>query len=98
AHGSFAFGETMQLHWQGTLATWPAGWPALPPPLGQSDSPLPFRLDYEGKADFSGPAALQLQRDQTRFDAGFRLPAVLQWLDASEGSLLPPLSGRMSTP
>lgn len=98
AHGSFAFGETMQLHWQGTLATWPAGWPALPPPLGQSDSPLPFRLDYEGKADFSAPAALQLQRDQTRFDAGFRLPAVLHWLDASEGSLLPPLSGRMSTP
>ncbi|MGO1069361.1 hypothetical protein [Lysobacter sp. CA199] len=98
AHGSFAFGQALQLHWQGTLATWPAGWPALPPPLGQSDSPLPFRLDYQGKADFSGPTALQLQRDQTRFDAGFRLPAVLQWLDVSEGSPLPPLNGRMSTP
>lgn len=99
AAGSFAFGDQLQLHWQGAIASWPQAWPTLPPPLGQSDSALPFRLDYEGKADFSGTAALQLNRDRTRFEGRFRLPDVLQWLDASaQGSLLPPLSGTMSTP
>ncbi|MGH8081970.1 MAG: hypothetical protein ACREP7_15455 [Lysobacter sp.] len=98
AAGRFAFGNDMLLHWQGVIAAWPTAWPTLPPPLGQSHSSLPFVLDYQGKADFSGAAALQLQRDQTRFDSRFRLPQVLSWLDAKQGSLLPPLSGRMSTP
>lgn len=98
ASGRFAFGEDLRLHLDGVLAQWPQAWPALPPPLGQSKSPLPFVLDYAGPADFSGDSALHLQRDQTRFDGRFRLPAVLDWVDASEGALLPPLSGRLSTP
>lgn len=99
AGGRLAFGERLQVHWLGTLARWPQAWPALPPPLGQSASPLPLRLDYDGKTDFSDPIALRLQRDQTVFDGRLRLPAVLQWLDASaQGSPLPPLSGRLSTP
>ncbi|MEH6421934.1 hypothetical protein [Pseudomonas sp. CGJS7] len=98
AAGSFTFGDALELHWRGEIAAWPAAWPALPPPLGQSDSPLPLRLDYTGKADFSDTIALQAQRDQTRFDGRFRLPQVLQWLDASKGSPLPPLSGTLSAP
>lgn len=99
ASGRFAFGDGMRLHLGGVLAQWPEAWPTLPPPLGQSKSPLPFVLDYDGPADFSGDSALRLQRDQTRFDGRFRLPAVLAWVDASaQGSLLPPLSGRLSTP
>lgn len=99
AGGRLAFGERLQVHWQGTLAGWPQAWPALPPPLGQSASPLPLRLDYDGKTDLSDPIALRLQRDQTVFDGRVRLPAMLQWLDASaQGSPLPPLSGRLITP
>lgn len=99
AAGRFAFGDAMQLHLDGRLIAWPQAWPALPPPLGQSDSPLPFVLDYRGGADFSGDSALQLRRDQTRFDGRFRLPQVLQWVDAgAQGALLPPLSGTLSTP
>ncbi|KRB02299.1 hypothetical protein [Lysobacter sp. Root690] len=99
AAGRFAFGDTMQLHLDGRLAAWPEAWPALPPPLGQSQSPLPFVLDYRGAADFSGDTALRLSRDQTRFDGRFRLPQMLQWVDAgAQGALLPPLSGTLSTP
>lgn len=99
AAGRFAFGDALQLHLDGRLPEWPSAWPALPPPLGQSASPLPFVLDYRGGADFSGDSALQLRRDQTRFDARFRLPEVLQWLDAGpQGALLPPLAGSLSTP
>ncbi|WP_046656043.1 hypothetical protein [Lysobacter capsici] len=99
AAGRFAFGETMQLQLDGRLAAWPDAWPSLPPPLGQSQSPLPFVLDYRGAADFSGDTALQLRRDQTRFDGRFRLPEMLQWVDAgAQGALLPPLSGTLSTP
>src|SRR5699024_9388480 len=80
-------------------ATWPQDWPALPPPLSASTSPMAFALDYTGRIDFADLAALELQRDATRFDARFRLPAVLAWLDAgATGSLLPPLQGSLSTP
>ncbi|MFC3550033.1 hypothetical protein ACFOLC_03290 [Lysobacter cavernae] len=99
AHGRFAFAQDLALQLDGRLASWPQAWPALPAPIGQSDSPLPFVLDYRGPADLSGISALQLQRDATRFDGRFALPAVLDWIDAgAKGSPLPPLSGRLQTP
>ncbi len=99
AGGRFGFGQTLRLHWQGRIAGWPQAWPALPPPLGQSTAPLPFRLDYAGRPDGADPVALWLQRDSTEFDGRFRLPAMLQWLQASaQGSPLPPLDGRLRTP
>ena len=36
---------------------------------------------YRGRADLSDTSALQLQRDDTRFDGHFRLPEVLDWID-----------------
>ena len=97
ARAAFAYTNTAALHLDGLLATWPEAWPALPPPIGQSDSPLPVVLDYAGPFDFSAIARLQLQRDDTRFDGRFRLPEVLAWIDG-DPSPLPPLSGRATTP
>ncbi len=99
ADGAFAWQDLLALRLDGTLEAWPDAWPTLPPPLGQSDSPLPFVLDYRGPANLSGGTDLQLRRDETRFDARFRLPQVLDWLDQfAAGTPLPPLDGRLSTP
>lgn len=99
ARGSLSVGRNLRLHLDGALAGWPESWPALPPPLSASTSPLPFALDYRGALAFSDPASLSLRRDATALDARFRLPDVLAWLDAgSTGSPLPPLAGTLSTP
>lgn len=99
ARGSLSAGRSLRLHLDGALAVWPDAWPALPPPLSASTSPLPFALDYRGALAFSNPALLSLRRDATALDARFRLPEVLAWLDAGgQGSPLPPLVGTLSTP
>jgi hypothetical protein len=98
AHGALALGRRLALRLDGVVAQWPDTWPALPPPIGQSRSPLPFALRYVGTAELSDVARLHLQRDATTFDARFRLPVVLEWLDAAPTSPLPPLDGRLRTP
>jgi hypothetical protein len=99
ARGAFALGRALALRLDGRLRQWPQAWPALPPPIGASRSPLPFAIDYAGAVDFSGIARLQLQRDAARFDARMRLPDVLAWIDAdAAGTPLPPLSGTAGTP
>lgn len=99
ANGALAFGRRLVLRLQGDIATWPDTWPALPPPLSASTSPMAFTLDYMGQADFSDIASLGLHRDATLFDAHFKLPAILDWLDTGvSGSPLPPLAGRLQTP
>ena len=71
----------------------------MPPPLGQSASPLPFALGYAGASDLSDIATLQLQRDATHFNGRFRLFEVLDWAGASaKGSPLPPIAGTLGTP
>jgi hypothetical protein len=99
ARGSLSLGRQLKLHLGGEIAAWPAGWPALPPPLAQSKSPLPFALDYAGRIDLRDVATLALQRDETRFDGRFRITDVTSWANAkAQGSLLPPLSGTLATP
>jgi hypothetical protein len=95
---AFAYSQDANLHLDGTLATWPDAWPALPPPIGQSDAPLPFVLDYAGPFDLTSIARLQMHRDETTFDGRFRLPDVLAWIDAPPTSPLPPLTGTVRTP
>ena len=98
AHGALALGGRLALQLDGVIADWPAAWPALPAPIGQSRSPLPFALRYDGVPAFEDVASLRLQRDATRFDGRFRLPEVLAWLDQADGSPLPPLAGTLATP
>ncbi|WP_223807127.1 hypothetical protein [Montanilutibacter psychrotolerans] len=99
ARGRFAWQDGMGLQLVGAIARWPDAWPALPPPIGQSDAALPFVLHYQGPADLSATTTLQLQRDGTRFDGRFRLPEVLEWIDATgTGAPLPPIEGRLVTP
>lgn len=99
ASGSLAHGRRLLIRLDGHLANWPRGWPVLPPPIGASDSPLPFALDYLGRTDLSDPASVQLQRDDTGFDARFRIADIGAWNSATtDGSPLPPLSGHLTTP
>lgn len=95
---ALAWTDKASLHLGGLLAQWPDAWPALPPPIGQSTSALPFVLDYAGPSDFSDVARLQVDRDATHFDGRFRLPQILAWIDAKGGAPLPPLAGRITTP
>src|SRR3546814_21110757 len=82
----------------GRLARWPEAWPALPPPIGAADAPLPFALRYLGRANFHDAASLPLRHEGTRLDARFRLPEVTAWMSSiANGSPLPPLSGHLST-
>ncbi|MFT3898238.1 MAG: hypothetical protein QM719_11195 [Thermomonas sp.] len=97
--GSLSLGRQLKLHLDGAIAAWPTDWPALPPPLSGSTSPLPFALDYTGRMDLADVASLRLQRDDTRFDGRFRATDVTAWANAkARGSVLPPLSGTLSTP
>jgi len=99
ASGAFALGRALALRLDGRLPQWPQAWPTLPPPIGASQSPLPFVLDYAGAVDFSGVTRLRLQRDAAHFDARMRLPDVMAWIDAdATGTPLPPLSGTANAP
>ena len=99
AVGGFSSSDDMRIDLDGSLADWPSAWPALPPPLGHSTSPLPFVLAYDGPSNLSGIAALKLQRDDTVFDGRFHLFEVMDWIDASaQGSPLPPIAGTLKTP
>ena len=96
AGGRLSLDDALAMQLEGTLARWPATWPALPEPLASSDSPLPIALRYRGAPDLSGDTELQLERDGARFDGGFRLPDVLAWLEVRDTDTpLPPLRGRL---
>ncbi len=99
ANGALALGRRLVLRLHGDIATWPDTWPALPPPLSASTSPMAFSLDYAGQVDLSEAAALALHRDKTKFDVRFKLPVVMDWINSNvAGSPLPPLQGHMQTP
>ena len=98
AHGALALGRRLVIELDGALPQWPASWPALPVPVSNSTSPLPFSLRYTGQADLSDVAGLRLQRDATDFDGRFKLYDVLGWIDQVGGSPLPPLDGRLRSP
>ena len=99
ATGALALGRRLVMHLRGVIAAWPEAWPTLPPPLSASTSPLAFSLDYVGQVDFSDAAELALRLDDTLFDARFKLPVVMDWVNSDgAGSPLPPLQGQLKTP
>jgi len=98
AIGSVTVSTALELRLAGALQAWPDGWPQLPPPLSASHSPLPFRLDYRGESDLSGPTTLQLSRDDVRFDGRFRPADINTWMAAGTSDPLPPLDGHLVAP
>ncbi|MGV8922034.1 MAG: hypothetical protein ACOH1L_01615 [Thermomonas sp.] len=99
ARGALALGRRLVLRLHGDIGAWPDAWPALPPPLSASTSPMKFSLDYAGQVDFSEAASLALRRDETTFDARFKLPVIMDWINSDvAGSPLPPLQGHLQTP
>ena len=97
--GRLALGQPLEFALGGRIDHWPEAWPALPPPVGDSDSPLPFELDYSGPANLSDPVELRLARDGTRFEGRLRVAEVTGWIgDLDAGSPLPPLDGRVTVP
>jgi len=99
ASGAIALQDGLELQFDGTLADWSEAWPALPLPLRDSDSPLPFRLRYTGATSLADPAELELRRDRARFQGRLQLPALTAWMD-EDGRLspLPPLDGTATLP
>lgn len=98
AQGALALGRRLVLRLDGTLPAWPEAWPGLPAPIGNSRSPLPFKLRYIGPPELTELIELGLARDAMRFDSRFRLDAVLGWIAESTGSPLPPLDGTLTAP
>ena len=99
AQGSIALGNQFTMQLQGTLPAWPSAWPALPAPIAQSRSPLPFALHYQGSSDLANPAELKLNRDAARFDGRFRLAQLTSWMQSAANlSPLPPLEGHVTAP
>lgn len=97
--GRLHWGRTLDFSFAGAIRRWPAGWPALPPPLSRPAGPLPFELAYAGPADFTGGTRLDLRSGATHLRSDFRLPRLLDWLDAdARGTPLPPFDARLSTP
>lgn len=97
--GRASLSNVFVLQLAGTLPNWPSGWPELPPPIGASESPIPFSLGYNGRTDLSDIATLHLSRDATAFDGRLRPFAFADWIQAgSTGSPIPPLDGRISMP
>lgn len=99
ATGSFALDDQLSLHLTGEIDEWPSGWPALPAPLADSQSPLPFVLDYEGAADLADQTRLRVSRDDVRFDGRFRVLELGPWMaQLANGTPLPPLRGTLELP
>jgi hypothetical protein len=97
--GRIRWGRELGLSLDGTMRRWPSGWPALPSPLSRPRGPLPFSLDYVGPVDFSGASRLEIRSAATSLESAFRLPRVLEWMNANaRGTPLPPLDARLRTP
>lgn len=98
ADGQIRLDEPFTLTAAGQLAGWPALLPALPAPLAESRSPLPFTLEWTGSAPMASPVALSIARDEARFAGRFVPERVIAWLDAEPRALLPPASGLLTAP
>ena len=99
ARGRLALARSLLVDLHGEIARWPADWPALPPPLGQSQAPLAVSMTYADSADLSGTLHLRVARDDLRFDGRLRVPAITGWATAAaQDSPLPPLEGRLEAP
>jgi hypothetical protein len=96
--GKFVLAENMKLDFDGLLLDWPKAWPALPEPLAANTKNLPIKVSYVGKSDLSDPLYLVVAREPTTLQAAVRTEQLREWVAATGGSPLPPLTGTLSTP
>ena len=97
AHGALALDDLLELELEGTLARWPAAWPALPAPLDDASAETAFALAYAGRASLQDVARLSLQRGDARADSRLQLQRVTDWIATMEtGSPLPPIDATAS--
>jgi hypothetical protein len=97
ASGDIAIADTLEVALAGRLSRWPSAWPQLPPPLGQSTSPLPFQLRYAGDTGLAGIVELGMHLDEATFDGRFHVADIGAWIDApADGSPLPPLDASVT--
>jgi hypothetical protein len=88
----------LALGFRGELATWPDGWPALPPPVGAAEGPHPMVAVYRGRPDFSDPLRLGVALGPARAQVSVKVREMLAWIDAPTASPLPPLTGTATLP
>ena len=99
ARGDAALSRTLVLHLAGRLPTWPAGWPALPPPIDAAQEPLAFALAYGGRIDLSDAMSLRLRKGAATFDGRIHPFDVVGWIQQPpNGNPIPPLTGRITMP
>lgn len=97
--GHLVWSDALVVDLAGDIRQWPAAWPALPPPVGDVDGPLPFRLHHAGPPGLSEPVQLEIARGEAHFEGSVRVPEIPAWLEAIDsGTPLPPLQGRLRTP
>jgi len=95
---NLSFGDILIVNSSGTIDQWPKDWPVLPAPLNQQTKNIPFQLNYSGKADFSDAISLKLSIEQSQFSSSLKIAEIMQWVERTDGSPLPPLQGRLDTP
>ena len=99
ATGVVAVADRLELDLDGTIAHWPAAWPALPAPLEDAAAETAFGLRYAGAASLDDVADLTLYRAGASADARLRLPSVTAWIgNMHAGSPLPPLDATARIP
>lgn len=97
--GSIELGTSLALALEGEVASWRPSWPALPPPLHESTSPLAVILAYQGDLELSGVAQATVRRDDTRASVRLHWTELQQWLQAgNDAPPLPPLQAELETP
>ncbi|WP_101925845.1 MULTISPECIES: hypothetical protein [Luteimonas] len=96
AGGRVALGRMFDLSLDGALARWPEAWPLLPPPIGDSDAPVPFALRYRGPTALDAPIGLRVAPPGATFDGSARIADIVAWLDAgATGAPLPAMRGSL---
>lgn len=98
AEGLIRLAEPFTIDATGQLAGWPTLLPALPAPLAESGSPLPFTLAWTGDPPMASPVRLNIARDEARFEGSFIPERIIAWWEAEPRALLPPAAGLLTAP
>lgn len=87
----------LQLHLAGSMPRWPSAWPSMA--TGDDAAPVALAVTYDGAADGSGEATLELARGKATVHAQASIVALADWAGGeTPRSPLPPLTGSLEAP